>query len=327
MLDETSTTAVKGNGKFHIAESSISIDRKLVDGGQDASHTMEQGKQKAKAASTQANSDSGSSGELKQMDGEQAAKALDEQLAANMEETAPESDGVSKFDVVDGGFAYQAKRKNEDGETESYLKRFTNFVAKIEEVHYLDSGFINSHGILETEKICILSGELNGEELPRISLSAEKLSTRHSMLAEWPGTTVEPHQRNADNLLRNAIFEYSEPLKKRHVYKHTGWKQLDGRWTYLHAGGGIDARGLNTAAETSLSDRLRLVDLPEPLSLEKDGPELHAAGAAVLRLLDVAPDRVMIPLVAALHRAITASLLPVSYSIFLAPFWPNVRPE
>jgi len=72
---------------------------------------------------------------------------------------------------------------------------------------------------------------------------------------------------------------------------------------------------LSPDVETSLPDRLQQVDLPAPLS---PGPELLAAVQAVLRLLDVAPDRVMIPLLAALHRSIIGSLLPVLYSIFLA---------
>ena len=72
---------------------------------------------------------------------------------------------------------------------------------------------------------------------------------------------------------------------------------------------------LSPDVETSLPDRLQQVDLPAPIS---PGPELLAAVQAVLRLLDVAPDRVMIPLLAALHRSITGSLLPVLYSVFLA---------
>jgi hypothetical protein len=284
-------------------------------GAKDPHQATNRAVEQAKAAGTQANSDSGSSGELKQMDGEQAAKALDEQLAANMEGTDPEPDGVSMFDVVDGGFAYQAKRKNKDGETESYLKRFTNFTARIEEVHYIDSDFINSEGILVTATKYVLSGELDGKALRPISFPSDHLSTRHKMLAQWPGTTVEPHQKNSDEMLRNAIIEHSQPLKEVHRYRFTGWKEFDGQWTYLHAGGGIDAGGLRPDIKTSLPDRLELVNLPEPLT--EDGAAMRAAATAVLRLLDVAPDRVMVPLVAASHRAITASLLSLEYSVFL----------
>ncbi len=315
MLNETSTTAVKGNGKLHIAESEFSIDRKLVDGGQDASHTTEQAKQKAKAASTQENSASGSSGELEKIDGEQAAKALDEQLAALMEETDQEPDRVFEFEVVDGCFTYQAKRKNAAGETEPYSKPFTNFVAHIDEVHRIDTDFVNSEGILVTVNKYILSGELDGKPLPRVSLLSSQLSNSHKLLEEWPGTFMEPHVRDSDAMLRKAIIEHSQPIKEVSRYRFTGWKKFGGQWTYLHAGGGIDSQGLHPDIQTCLPDRLALVNLPEPLQENSDA--MRAAVSAVLRLLDVAPDRIMVPLIAAVQRAIIASLLPLEYSVFL----------
>ncbi len=310
MLDETSTTAVKGNGKLHIAESEFSIDRKLVDGGQDASHTTEQEKQKAKAASTQENSEP-QADELEP----KAADVLDAQLDSLLKETDQEPDRVFEFEVVDGCFTYQASRKNAAGETESYSKPFTNFAAHIDEVHRIDTDFVNSEGILVTVNKYILSGELDGKPLPRVSLLSSQLSNSHKLLEEWPGTFMEPHVRDSDAMLRKAIIEHSQPIKEVSRYRFTGWKKFDGQWTYLHAGGGIDSQGLHPDIKTCLPDRLALVNLPEPLHENSDA--MRAAAIAVLRLLDVAPDRVMVPLIAAVHRAIIASLLPLEYSVFL----------
>ncbi len=67
-----------------------------------------------------------------------------------MKETGQEHDRVFKFEVVDGCFTYQAKRKNAAGETESYSKPFTNFAAHIDEVHRIDTDFVNSERILVT---------------------------------------------------------------------------------------------------------------------------------------------------------------------------------
>lgn len=136
-----------------------------------------------------------------------------------------------------------------------------------------------------------------------------------AIVARWPGTWVDPFTKSGEEHMRTAIFERSQPLRFRDVRRHTGWTVVEGKPTYLHQGGGIDASGQNVDAETHLADRLRHADLPAPLD---PGPELRDAAKAVLRLLEVAPDRVMVPLVAGVHRAVLGSLLPITFSIFIS---------
>ena len=49
-----------------------------------------------------------------------------------------------------------------------------------------------------------------------------------------------PYQRE---YARTAIQWFSMTAGERSVYAHTGWRKLDGRWLYLHAGGAIDGAG------------------------------------------------------------------------------------
>jgi len=247
---------------------------------------------------------------------EELPQALGDKLAGLIADDTEEPDASAKYHEREGGFAFMIERKDKDGDTESVPKRFTNFIAEIEEVRHIDSGFVNSHGILETDTVYILKGVLEAEKpLPRITLRAREFFTNRSLQTAWPGIRLDVHTRNVEDHLRDAIIECSAPLKERHVYRHTGWKQIEDGWTYLHASGGINATGLNPDVETALPDRLQQVELPAPLL---PGPELRADVQAVLRVLDVAPDRVTVPLLAAVHRSILGSLLPITYSVFLA---------
>jgi hypothetical protein len=93
-----------------------------------------------------------------------------------------------------------------------------------------------------------------------------------------------------------AIQHLSGSVPERRVYAHTGWR--DG--IYLHAGGGIGPDGLVPGVEVSLSGPLALFALPDP----PEGEALRAAVRASLGMLDVAPNRLTAPLLAAVARAL-----------------------
>jgi len=93
------------------------------------------------------------------------------------------------------------------------------------------------------------------------------------------GNSVRDH-------LRAAIQTFSGRygVQTRRVYTHTGWREIDGALTFLHAGGGITAQGAREDLSVDLPDsRYRLPAPPAP-------PELRAAVRASLRQLDLTPD-------------------------------------
>lgn len=98
-----------------------------------------------------------------------------------------------------------------------------------------------------------------------------------------------------------AIKLLSQPIPRRDLFAHTGWRQLDGvGWAYLHAGGAVGSRGAVPDVETALTGELERFVLPDP----PEGEALAMAVQAVLWLIELAPQRIMFPLVAAVFRSV-----------------------
>lgn len=107
-----------------------------------------------------------------------------------------------------------------------------------------------------------------------------------------PGMGLRDHTRAAIQLL-------SGPVPTRHVYAHTGWRQLDGQWCFLHAGGAIGAVGALSDIEVALDGPLSRFTLPVPPSAE----EARTALLVSLALLDQFPLELAVPLLGAVYVA------------------------
>ena len=108
----------------------------------------------------------------------------------------------------------------------------------------------------------------------------------------YPGFSIMDHARAAIQFL-------SEDVLQRNIFVPTGWRHMNGRWFYLHAGGAIGHDGPEPNIEVSLPDALENYRLPNPPS----GQKLSVAVRASLRFLDVAGDCVTVPLLADIWRA------------------------
>jgi hypothetical protein len=174
------------------------------------------------------------------------------------------------------------------------LVPLSNFGAKITEEVRVDDGSP------EVQRTFTVEGALrDGTPLPAASVRATDFPGMNWVLASWGvRAIVSPGQGNKDHL-RAALQELSGDARHRTVYKHTGWREIDGAWTYLHAGGGITARGLTTAVNVELDGKLAGYDLPEPPA----GPDLAAAVRASLDLLGLAAPRLTAPGLGAVYRA------------------------
>jgi hypothetical protein len=120
----------------------------------------------------------------------------------------------------------------------------------------------------------------------------------------YPGLGLRDHARAAMQVLSGEVPE-------RHVYSHTGWRQLPDGWAYLHGRGAIGADGSVAGVEVALPDALAGVALPDP----PIGRELVAAIRASLRLVDVGPDHITFPLLGAAYRAVFGD---IDFSLHLA---------
>ncbi|MCX8206692.1 MAG: DUF927 domain-containing protein [Methanothrix sp.] len=122
--------------------------------------------------------------------------------------------------------------------------------------------------------------------LPKICISMSEFSEM-----KWPGriwgmkTAIRPFKEAELRFLLQKMAQNGIPESS--VYTFLGWKHIDGKWIYLHAGGAIGAENV----EIELPAKLQNYRLPETV------PDLNAAIKAVIDLFDAGPARIMYPLV------------------------------
>jgi hypothetical protein len=183
------------------------------------------------------------------------------------------------------------ERLTADGPVEVPL---CNFSARITEVVTRDDG-------AEQTSLFTLAGELaDGRELPPVPVPTADFNGMGWVTTAWYGAAVVYAGQGTRDHLRAAIELLSPERSRRTVYTQTGWRRIGDAWLYLHAGGAIGVDGPAPGVEVSLPDALAGYVLPVP----SEGRALAEAIRASLRVLDVAPDRVTVPLLGAVCRAV-----------------------
>lgn len=208
------------------------------------------------------------------------------QLAAPRKELPPIDEPSDRYGVDELGLYYNKPTK--DGDTRVQL---TNFYAKIVTDVSRDDG-AESVRVFEIE--AILNGTTHNfmvpaVEFPKMDWPLKELGAR---------AVVEPGQGLRDRA-RAAIQVLSKKIAVRTIFQHTGWREIDDCWLYLHAGGAIGHRGAVSGVEVDLPQALDNFKLPDPPT----GEDLRQAIKASLQMLDVAPDEVTVPIFAAAYRA------------------------
>jgi hypothetical protein len=139
-----------------------------------------------------------------------------------------------------------------------------------------------------------------GESLARITVPAGQFFTM-----AWPidllgaGAVIYPGMNLRDHA-RTAVQVLSGTPVRRDTFTHLGWRCLNDGWVYLHAGGAIKGDGPVLGIEVHPPEALARFALPVP----PRGAELVQAISASLRLVDLGPDRILIPLLAAMLRSV-----------------------
>jgi hypothetical protein len=180
-----------------------------------------------------------------------------------------------------------------------------NFEARIVEQVTVDDG-------AERRLTFVVEGALaDGTPLPRAEVAAEKFAWMRWPVETWGTRAVVLAGAGTADHLRAALQLLSGEVPRRTVYAHTGWRELNGCWLYLHAGGAIGPAGHIKGVEVILPDALSRFQLPAP----PEGPDLIRAIRASLAMLDLAPQRITAPLLGAVYRA---ALDTADYSLHLA---------
>jgi len=125
---------------------------------------------------------------------------------------------------------------------------------------------------------------------------------------DWPadrwGASAKIHAgKGFRDHVRFAIQFFSMAPPERRIYLHTGWRQVGGRWVYLHAKGAVGEAGTLSDVRTDLSGGLagyELPDLPEGGALREAVRAslglAGATGAGRARRRDAAPAGGHVPL-------------------------------
>jgi hypothetical protein len=176
-----------------------------------------------------------------------------------------------------------------------------NFVARVTEEVVFDDG-------VKTTRAWRIEGALTTrEKLPPICVPLSRFPSMAWVPQQWGVRAVVHAGYTTRDYLREAIQLLSTNAPHRLVFTHTGWREVDGDWVYLTANGAVGVASID-------------VDLGPDLGRYRLPLEAQAAVAAMqasLRLLEVGPLTVTVPLWAAVFRAPLASAHPVDLSLWL----------
>lgn len=181
-------------------------------------------------------------------------------------------------------------------------EKLTNFNAKIVQEQIEDDGSLEETRIFELE--CEIKGQKATIRVPASKYSTMAWPT--AMLGAeaivYPGK--EAHARAAIQML-------SRNIRKITVYTHTGWRQIDGVWSYLHSGGALTPTGNRTDVSVRLPESLRFYLLPEPTMEKEQRAEVFNA---VLKLMNAFPRTLTVPLIGGVWASVLGG---IDYSIYV----------
>lgn len=188
------------------------------------------------------------------------------------------------------------------------LRPLCNFIAAPVGVITLDDG-VQQKSVLD-----IKGWDARGRALPLARVAAGQFPGMGWIAECWDvRAAIFPGQQIKDQL-RFAISEAGRMLAVREVeYTHTGWRQMEGKWIYLHGAGAIGRERIRAR----LDGALRRYGLPE-----EGLPDRRAGFRAGMDMLALIADSVSAPLLAAAYLAPLAEFLlqrgnPPSFALYL----------
>jgi DNA polymerase-1 len=165
-----------------------------------------------------------------------------------------------------------------------------NFVAEIVEDVTVDDGAEQSR------EFAVEGVTVDGKKLQRITVPAREFASASAIWATagWGSSAIV----RADCMMHiHPAIQYFSSARRTSVFSHTGWRRIEDHLVYLTAGGII---GAAVDAQVRLDSALQRYALPTDGATRE---QVIEAVRAALLVIDVAPDRVTIPALAAVFRA------------------------
>ncbi|MGZ8242811.1 hypothetical protein, partial [Methylomagnum sp.] len=228
-----------------------------------------------------------------------------EQKRAERKEKALASLSLDSLYTIDAGRICKA-----EGEVPAPL---CNFTAKIEEEVLIDDGE-------NTEMVFAITGRLcTGVAFPRIEVPAASFAGMAWVTGQWGIRAIINAANSSKEHLRAAMQELSGNVPRRTVYAHIGWRQLDGEWRYLHAGGALGATGNRADIEVNPGPgNMAHYRFPDPPT----GAARADAIKASLELFHLAPQKPGLGalLLAIIYRAPLGAVALIDHAAWVAGY-------
>lgn len=155
--------------------------------------------------------------------------------------------------------------------------------------------------------VLIIRGEIKGEELPEIEVTAAEFPNMGWVADQWGMAPVIYAEGSAERHIRAAMQCESTP-ETIHVYTSTGWTVVEEEEAYVTMGGAIRVKDYIQGVTVRLPQELALYSLPEPT---QDAASYRAS----LDLASLGSPGVCIPMLVATYRAAMGS---ADFAIHLA---------
>jgi hypothetical protein len=222
-----------------------------------------------------------------------------DRLPGSTEATHGASSGP--YRVVDGGIAWVRP----SGDDEQVI-RLCNFTAEIV------SEVIADDGQTEQGELLIRGTREDGTSFPELRVPLNRFDGLQ-WVSRWGVRAILFAGQGSRDRVREAMQRMSPEVVQRREYTHPGWRRIDGQWCFLTQGAVIGADGAVGGIVVRLSGSASRLQLPVP-------PGKTAAGeavTAVLGLLDLAPDRLIVPLLGGVFRSLLNQSAQADVVLFL----------
>jgi hypothetical protein len=219
-----------------------------------------------------------------------SVRDLDKALRPFQRQAASVESGEAPVYFEQGGHIYRNVQTNE-GPVPVALCNFSAHI--LEEV-------IHDDGAERTTLLAIEGNLSDGTCLPRAEVAAEDFVRTEWIVPAWGTRAVVYAGMGTKDHLRAALQLLSKDVLRKIVYCHTGWRKLQDNWVFLHAGGAIGAQGAVPNIAVLLPDPLRGFEFADP----PEEQELVEAVRASLRFLDLGPDSITFPQLAAAFQSV-----------------------